>query len=382
MNNSELIRPFRIDVSQRELDDLKERLNRTRYPELPDTGWDRGVPLSYLKELKEYWQEEYDWRRHERELNEFPQYMTTIDGQNIHFLHIPSPDPDAKPLMLIHGWPGSFVEFLDVIGPLSNPGAHGGNPVEAYHLVIPSIPGFGFSAPLNGSGWTPARIAGVFLELMDRLGYARFCIQGGDIGAFIVPEMGKLAPDRVIGIHLNALLTFPSGEEGEMEALSEEERRRMAAMESYNDGYLQIQSKSPHTLAYGLHDSPVGQLAWIAEIFKKLTDPEADLPEASIDRDRMLTNISLYWFSGTAGSSAQIYYESMNDPMAWMPKDRGTVPTGVLVSSTHDTAIRCFAERENNITHWTEASEGGHFFALEQPARFAEDLRKFFRSLD
>lgn len=375
------IHPFRIQVSQEELDDLKLRLDRSRFPELPDTGWDRGVPLSYLKELKEYWQHEYDWRRHESDLNNIPQYITTISGQNIHFLHIRSAEPDARPLMLIHGWPGSFVEFLDVIGPLSDPRSHGGDPQHAYHLVIPSIPGFGYSAPLNETGWTPARVAEAFLELMERLGYARFCVQGGDTGAFIAPEMGSQAPERVIGIHLNALLTFPSGEEGEREALTEEEQKRLERMEGYNDGYLQIQSKSPHTLAYSLHDSPVGQLAWIVEHFKKLTDPEEALPEAAMDRDRMLTNISLYWFSGTAGSSAQIYYEAMNDPMAWMPKDRGTVPTGVLVSCTHDIAIRRFADREHNITHWTEASEGGHFFAIEQPSRFVEDVRQFFSHL-
>lgn len=216
---------------------------------------------------------------------------------------------------------------------------------------------------------------------MDRLGYARFCVQGGDTGAFIAPEMGRQAPERVIGIHMNALLTFPSGEEGEREALTEEEQKRLERLEGYNDGYLQIQSKSPHTLAYSLHDSPVGQLAWIVEHFKKLTDPEEALPEAAIDRDRMLTNISLYWFSGTAGSSAQIYYESMNDPMAWMPIDQGTVPTGVLVSCSHDTSVRRIAEREHNITHWTEAAKGGHFFAMEQPGRFVEDVRQFFSRL-
>ncbi|MGE7274153.1 epoxide hydrolase family protein [Brevibacillus panacihumi] len=381
MITDEEIRPFRIQVSQGELADLKERLDRSRFPVLPDTGWDRGVPLSYLKELKEYWQLEYDWRRHESDLNNIPQSITTISGQNIHFLHIRSAEPDARPLMLIHGWPGSFVEFLDVIGPLSDPRAHGGDPHHAYHLVIPSIPGFGYSVPLNETGWTPARIAEAFLELMDRLGYARFCVQGGDTGAFIAPEMGRQAPERVIGIHMNALLTFPSGEEGEREALTEEEKKRLERMEGYNDGYLQIQSKSPHTLAYSLHDSPVGQLAWIVEHFKKLTDPEEALPEAAIDRDRMLTNISLYWFSGTAGSSAQIYYEAMNDPMGWMPKDRGTVPTGVLLSCTHDIAIRRFADREHNITHWTEAAKGGHFFAMEQPSRFVEDVRQFFSRL-
>lgn len=380
-DTNEQIRPFRIHVPQDELDDLRDRLERSRFPELPDTGWERGVPLSYLKELKSYWQHEYDWCRHESYLNQFPHYTTTIDGQTIHFIHVASPEPDAKPLMLIHGWPGSFVEFLDVTVPLSNPGVNGGDRSDAYHLIIPSIPGFGYSSPLNESGWMPARIADVFLKLMTRLGYDRFGVQGGDTGAFIAPEMGKQAPERLIGIHLNALLTFPSGEAGELDALTEEEGQRLAGMESFNDGYLQIQSKSPNTLAYGLHDSPVGQLAWIAEIFKKWTGPVEALPEASIDRERMLMNISLYWFSGTAGSSAQIYYESMNDPMAWVPKERGTVPTGVLVSKKNDMTIRCLAEKEHNITHWTEAPEGGHFLAMEQPSLFAEDIRQFFSQL-
>ncbi|MHA6482176.1 epoxide hydrolase family protein [Paenibacillus sp. strain BS8-2] len=381
MNAKETICPYRIEVSQEELDDLKGRLARSRYPELPETGWERGVPLSYLKELANHWQQEYDWRGQESRLNEWPHFMTEIDGQNIHFLHVRSPEPDAKPLMLLHGWPSSFVEFMDAIGPLTNPAAHGGDPADAFHLVIPSIPGFGYSTPLAGAGWTPSRIADVFVQLMTRLGYERFGVQGGDTGSFIAPEMGQLAPDRVIGIHMNAMLTFPSGEEGEQESWTEAERERLARMESFNDGYLQIQSKSPHTLAYGLHDSPAGQLAWIVEMFARLTDTPDGLPESAIDRDKLLTNISVYWFGGTAGSSAQIYYESMNDPMAWMPKERGTVPTGVLVSQKHDVTIRPLAEKDHNITHWTESAVGGHFFAMEQPGRFVEDVRLFFRTL-
>lgn len=372
------IRPFRIEVAQEAIDDLKERLVRSRMPELPYDDWERGVPHAYLKELKEYWQYQYDWREHEDRLNAFPQFVTTIEGQNIHFLHVVSPEPNAVPLMLIHGWPGSFIEFLDVIEPLTNPRAHGGDHDHAYHLVIPSIPGFGYSVPLNEPGWTPSRIAQAFIQLMDRLGYERFGIQGGDTGTFIAPEIGRSVPDRLIGIHMNALMTFPSGEEGELDGLTEEEQGRLRRLDNFNDGYLQIQSKSPQTLAYALHDSPVGQLAWIAEIFKKWTNPTEALPEASVDRDRMLTNISLYWFSGTAGSSAQIYYESMNDPMAWVPKDRGTVPTGVLVSRSHDTTIRRLAEKDHLIVHWTECSEGGHFYAMEQPRRFVDDIRKFF----
>ncbi|WP_313804033.1 epoxide hydrolase [Cytobacillus sp.] len=374
------IHPFRIEVSKVDLDDLKERLNRARLPdELPGTGWKRGVPKWYMEELSDYWKNSYDWRMHEAQLNEYPQFLTKIDGQNIHFLHIKSHEPDATPLMLIHGWPGSFVEFLDVIGPLTNPRAHGGQAADAFHLVIPSIPGFGYSIPLSEPGWTPWRMAEAFIQLMERLGYKQFGVQGGDTGAFIAPEMGHISPERIIGIHLNALLTFPSGEEGELDHLTEDEQARMTRLETFNDGYLQIQSKSPQTLAYGLNDSPIGQLAWIAEIFKRLSNTMDGLAEQSISRDRILTNVSLYWFTGTAGSSAQVYYESMHDEAAWVPKGRGTVPTGVLLSLSQDTAIRSLAEKKHNIVRWKEYKNGGHFFALEQPEQFVEDVRMFFR---
>lgn len=374
------IRPFEIKVSESEIDDLKERLGRTRWPdELPGTGWERGAPKDYLKELVDYWINSYDWRKYEAQLNQFPQFITHIDGQDIHFLHVQSPEPQATPLMLIHGWPGSFVEFLDVIDLLTNPRIYGGDASDAFHLVIPSIPGFGYSVPLSEPGWTPGRIANAFIQLMDRLGYKQFGVQGGDTGAFIAPEMGHLAPESIIGLHLNALLTFPSGEEGELDNLTEDEQTRMTRLEMFNDGYLQIQSKSPQTLAYGLHDSPIGQLAWIVEIFKKWSDPIDGLPEESINRDRMLTNVSLYWFTGTAGSSAQVYYESMHDQSAWIPKGRGTVPTGVLLSLSHDTSIRCLAEKDHNVVQWNEYEQGGHFFALEQPELFVEDVRMFFR---
>lgn len=379
---AEAIRPFRIEVSQPQIDDLKERLARTRWlANVPDTGWERGVPLSYLRELAEYWQHQYDWRAHEEQLNRFPQFITEIDGQNIHFIHVKSPEPEAAPLMLIHGWPGSFVEFADTIGPLTDPRAHGREASEAFHLVIPSIPGFGFSVPLTEPGWTSGKMAKAFVKLMERLGYDRYGVQGGDTGAFIAPEMGQLAPERLIGIHLNALMTFPSGEEQEMVGLTEEEQARLTRLETFNDGYMQIQSKSPNTLAYGLHDSPVGQLAWIMEIFKQWTHPAETLPEVTIERDRLLTNVSLYWFTGTAGSSAQVYYESMHDESGWVPQARGTVPTGVLVSRSHDTAIRRLAERDHHIVHWTESSQGGHFLAMEQPELFADDVRQFFRKV-
>lgn len=381
-NSDSTVRPFHINIPHSAIEDLQDRLARTRWSnELPDVGWNRGVPVDYLKELAEYWRNDYNWSKHEAKLNEFPQYTSLIDGQTIHFLHIKSLEPDATPLMLIHGWPGSFVEFLDTIGPLTNPRAYGGDSADAFHLVIPSIPGFGFSMPLSEPGWTIGRIASAFTQLMERLGYNRYGVHGGDTGAFIAPEMGQQDSHSIIGVHVNSLLTFPIGVEGEMEGLSEDDKKRYARMEGFNDGYLQIQSIRPQTLAYGLHDSPVGQLAWIVEKFKELTEPEDGLPEDSINRDVMLTNISLYWFSGTAGTSAQIYYEAKHDNAAWAPRERGTVPTGVLLSLSNDVTIRSFAERDHNIVHWSEFEHGGHFFAMEQPALLAQDIREFFHKI-
>ena len=378
------IRPFRVDIPLTDLDDLQERLARTRWPdELPGVGWSRGVALSYLKDLVEYWRTGYDWRVHEAKLNDYPQFTTTIDGQNVHFLHVRSPEPDATPLMLIHGWPGSVVEFLEVIGPLTDPRAHGGDPAGAFHLVIPSLPGHGFSTPLSAPGWTHGRMAKALTELMGRLGYERYGIQGGDAGAFIAPEMGRLGPDHVIGVHLNALVTFPSGDPAEMAGLTEAEQERLAHHRHFRNemmGYAQIQGTRPQTLAYSLTDSPAGQFAWIVEKFKEWTDPAAKLPEDAIDRDLLLTNISIYWLTRTAGSSANRYYESAHDPSAWAPKERGTVPTGVAVFPG-DVAIRRFAERTNNVVHWSEFDRGGHFAAMEVPDLFIGDVRRFFREL-
>ncbi|MGC5013123.1 epoxide hydrolase family protein [Streptosporangium sp. DT93] len=429
------VRPFRVDIPQSRLDDLRTRLAGTRWPdELPGVGWSRGVPVAYLKDLAEYWRTGYDWRAHEAALNEHPQYVTVIDEQNVHFLHVRSPEPDAVPLVLLHGWPGGVVDFLDVIGPLSDPRAHGGDPATAFHLVVPSLPGFGFSTPLAGPGMSATRMAGILLRLMERLGYERYGVHGYDTGAWVAPQMGAQAPDRVIGMHVNALLTFPIGAEGEMDGLTEVEQRRRRAMENFNDGYLQCNSKRPQTVAYGLHDSPVGQLAWIVEKFKELTDPEEGLPEESVDRDRILTDVSLYWLTGTAGSSAQIYYEEISanawggttgdtdadawgqtsgdtdtnawggtadhtdgaessgtdgagtggsgwggDAGGWTPQ-RGTVPTGVLVSA-HDVTIRRWAERDHNVVRWTELGRGGHFLSMEAPDLLVGDVREFFAKL-
>ncbi|WP_216216275.1 epoxide hydrolase family protein [Amycolatopsis aidingensis] len=373
------IQPFRIDIPEAELEDLRARLANTRWPdELPGVGWSRGVPVGYLKELAGYWRTRYDWRAQEAALNEYPQFRTTIDGQNLHFLHVRSPEPDATPLVLLHGWPGGFTDFLDVLGPLSDPRAHGGDPADAFHLVVPSLPGFGFSTPLAGPGMNAARMAGLLVRLMPALGYQRYGVQGYDTGAWVGPEIGRQAPEQVLGIHLNALLTFPAGAEGEFDGLTEAEQRSWEAMQNFNDGYLQCNSKRPQTVTYGLHDSPVGQLAWIMEKFQEFTDPEDGLPEDSIDRDRMLTDVSLYWLTGTAGSAAQIYYEETSAADWSEGAGRGTVPTGVLVSA-HDVTIRPGAERDHNIVHWTELDRGGHFLAMEAPAALVEDVRLFFR---
>jgi epoxide hydrolase len=381
------IRPFRIDIPQADLDDLRDRLARTRWPdELTGVGWSRGVPLDYIKELAEYWQNEYDWRKWEAKLNEYPQFTTTVDAQNIHLLHVRSPEPDALPLILTHGWPGSIVEFLEIIGPLTDPRAHGGDPADAFHVVAPSIPGFGFSGPTPKAGWTEQRVAEAWAELMGRLGYERYGAQGGDIGAGVSPKLGRVAPDKVVGVHVNAatvgFMPFPPLEETELDELSDIEKARVDRIGQFLGdmfGYAQIQSTRPQTLAYGLTDSPVGQLTWIVEKFKEWTHPRAGLPEDSVDRDHMLTNVMLYWLTATAGSSAQIYYEGAHAG-GWGTPERSTVPTGVAVFS-EDISIRHYAEREHNIVHWTDFDRGGHFAAMEEPDLLVGDVRTFFRRL-
>ncbi|SEG75380.1 Pimeloyl-ACP methyl ester carboxylesterase [Thermomonospora echinospora] len=382
--NDTAIRPFRIEIPQADIDDLRERLARTRWAaDLPGTGWERGVPTAYLRELAEYWAGDYDWRVHEAALNDLPQFTTTIDGAGVHFLHVRSPEPEATPLMLLHGWPGSVVEFTDLIGPLTDPATHGGDPADAFHLVIPSLPGYGFSGPLPGPGWTDGRTATALTELMSRLGYERYGVQGGDVGAFVAPLMGRVAPEHVIGVHVNALVTFPTGDPADMAALTGAERERLALMKQWQEkmgAYLQLQGTRPQTLAHSLTDSPAGQLAWIVEKFKDWTDPAADLPEDAVDRDRILTDVGVYWFTGTAGSAAHTYYERFNDPAMWAPSGRSPVPTGVAVFTT-DVSIRRFAEKAHNIVHWSEFDRGGHFAALEAPDLLAGDIREFFRTL-
>lgn len=378
------VQPFRIDVPQADLDDLRDRLIRTRWPQLVSSTWERGVPVEYLKELAEYWANSYDWRTHEATLNQYPQFTTTIDGQNIHFLHVESPEPDALPLILVHGWPGSVVEFLDVIGPLTDPKAHGGDPVDAFHVVVPSIPGFGFSGPTSEPGWTTDRIARVFAELMSRLGYDRYGAQGGDFGAFVAPQLGRVGPDHVVGVHVNAatfgFIPFGDVDEAELATLTDTEKARLERLNNYlseGNGYFQIQATRPQTVAYGLNDSPAGQLAWVIDKFKEWTHPSTELPEAAIDRDHVLTNVMLYWLTGTAGSSANIYYEDMHSGSWPTPSP---VPTGVAAFA-EDVAIRRYSEPNHNIVHWSDFERGGHFAAMEAPDLLVGDVREFFRKI-
>lgn len=373
---SDDIRDFHVAVADSDLDDLRDRLRRARLPhDLPGAGWERGVPAAWLRDLAEYWRTGYDWRRHEAELNRYPQYLTTIDGQDIHFLHVRSPEPDALPLVMTHGWPGSVVEFLDVVGPLTDPRAHGGDPADAFHLVLPSLPGYGFSTPLAGPGWNLPRIAGAWATLMARLGYRRYGTQGGDWGAGVSRALGALDAAHVVGVHVTFLPTFPSGAPGELDGLSEADQARLAGLERFTGelgGYHALQSTRPHTLAYALADSPVGQLAWIAEKFVEWSDEE-------IDRDRVLTNVTLYWLTNSAGSSAQLYYEFAH---GWSEPKPSPTPTGVAVFPRELVLpVRRLAERTDHIVHWTEFDRGGHFAALEQPELFVDDVRAFFRPL-
>jgi epoxide hydrolase len=391
------MKPFRIDIPQSELDDLRRRLVNTRWSEdLPGVGWRRGVPQRYLRDMVEYWLNTYDWRAAERELNRLPQLTTTIDGATVHFLHVPSPEPDATPLIMTNGWPGSVAEFLDVIGPLTNPVAHGAPAEDAFHVVVPSIPGFGFSGPLREPGWGIPRIAKAWAELMHRLGYSRYGAQGGDFGSPISLEVGRIDPDHVIGVHTNMLSVFPSGDPKELAGLGPDDLARLGKLAQFDAdgaGYMKLLSTRPQTVSYALNDSPVGLLAWVLERFKEWTGP-AEVPDELIDRDQLLTNVMVYWLTGTAGSSSQLYYEVMEsqrravaelsgDMLAGYREQPVAVPIGVAVFP-YDcfTPVRRLADRDfSTIVHWREYPRGGHFPAMEVPDLFLAEVRAFFRSV-
>jgi pimeloyl-ACP methyl ester carboxylesterase len=374
------IRPFRIEVSQADLDDLHDRLRRTRWPDDPaGADWSYGVPVSYLRELADYWNASYDWRAAEARINAFPQFTTEIDGQNVHFLHIRSPEPNALPLLMTHGWGGSVVEFLELIGPLSDPGAHGGDSADAFHLVIPSPPGFAFSGPTRETGWTLARVAKVFTELMRRLGYDRYVAHGGDFGAVTSRELGLIDPDHLAALHVTLIVDASATAENADPSEPAEQRSLEAAFryEYEVSGYAAVQTTRPQLIAYGLTDSPVFQLAWFADLFQNWTDTTTVF-DAAVDRDAFITNVMLYWLTGTAGSSVRYYKEGVETWGELLPSS--SIPTAVAVFPYDNfIPVRRLAERNNRIVRWTEFERGGHFPGFEEPDLLIGDLRDSFR---
>ncbi len=378
------ITPFRVDVPDAALSDLRERLSRTRLPNQVDgVAWDQGTDRGYLADLLAYWRDEFDWRAAEARINAFDQFVTEVDGQQIHFVHHRSPEPDALPLLISHGWPGSIVEFLDVIGPLTDPRAHGGDPASAFHVVAPSLPGYGFSGPTRAPGWNPRRIAEAYVGLMAALGYDRYGTQGGDWGSIVAANMADLDPAHVAGLHLN-FLTVPKPADADPAALTPDEQADLAAIHGWRQtgaGYQEIQGTKPQTLGYALEDSPAGLAAWIVEKFGAWSDGGPD-PEASFTRDQLLTNITVYWVTATATSSTRLYYEMRQVGRAAIPQEYVAVPTGVANFPGEVTRTpRSWAEHRYNITHWTEQPRGGHFAAMQVPDLFVDDVRAFFRTV-
>ena len=371
-----MIEPFTARVPQADLDDLSRRLAATRWaPEQPAGSEDGayGVPLSRLRRLVARWQD-FDWRRQEDKLNAYPQFRTLIDGQPVHFLHVRSAEPDALPVVLSHGWPGSVFEYLNLIDRLTDPVAHGGEPGDAFHVVLPSLPGYGFSGPARAPGWGTSRIAAAWAELMATLGYQRYGAIGNDAGSMISPELGRLAPERVVGVHVTQLFSFPSGDPAEMADLSENEQAAMQVLSwfwQHKGAFNVLQGQQPQTLAHALADSPAGLLGWNAQLF-----------DEALDDEFVLANVTLYWLTGTAGTSIRHYYEDTH-PTA---KAAGptTVPIGLAAAADGDfRSIRRFAERDHaKITSWTQLpGVTGHYSAYTNPDQLAVDIRRFFRPL-
>jgi epoxide hydrolase len=382
---SDKVTPFRIEIPEADLNDLRQRLERTRWPEAETVSdWSQGVPQAYLKELCHYWADTYDWRATEARLNGLPQFRTEIDGLGIHFIHVRSPHPDAMPLVVTHGWPGSIVEFLKVIGPLSDPTAYGGDPTDAFHVVCPSLPGYGFSDKPARPGWNVERIAGAWTRLMARLGYQRYGAQGGDWGTSITTSIGQQDPAHVTGIHVNPPIAAP--DPTTFNDLTGTERAALDSMENaqeWESGYSAQQSTRPQTLGYGLVDSPAGLCAWIIEKFWSWTDNEGHL-ENVLTRDQLLDSVMLYWLPGTGASAARLYWESFKQVSEWFTRstaDTVTVPTGcsIFPKEIPRPSRRWAAKRYTDIRYWNELEKGGHFAAFEQPELFVNEVRSFFR---
>ncbi len=378
---SEAVEKFEIRIEDAVLDDLRRRLADVRYPDqIPGTNWDYGAELGETRALIEYWRDHYDWRRHEAELNQYDHFRTDLDGQGIHFLHARSPHENALPLIISHGWPGSIAEFLGVIGPLTEPEKHGGSAEDAFHVVCPSLPGYGFSEVTKTRGWDPRRMAEAFAMLMTRLGYQRYGAQGGDWGAIITTEIGLLDADHVCGIHTNMPLSFAD----DSVELTDSEKADVAEMQQWeNDeaGYQKIQGTKPQTLGFALMDSPAGLAAWILEKFRTWSDCDGRV-ENVYTRDQLLTNITIYWVTGTITSSMRLYYEMFKGGRLGLLEKRVEVPTGVARFPREIMRFpRKWVENQYNVTHWTDMPRGGHFAAMEQPDLYVDDVRKFFRTV-
>jgi pimeloyl-ACP methyl ester carboxylesterase len=379
---SKSIKRFQIHVDESILEDLHDRLERTRFPDqIEGTGWEYGIPIDYLRELVEYWRDTYDWRAQEAKLNELCHFRTTIDDQSIHFIHAPSVHADALPLLITHGWPGSVVEFLDIIPRLTDPEAFGGQATDAFHVVAPSLPGYGFSEPPRSPGWDEQRIAQAFIMLMGRLGYTLYGAQGGDWGAQVTTRIGALDPEHCTAIHLNMAIGAPPEHPG---PLTQEEQVELAAMRQFGkdeSGYAHEQGTKPQTLGVALNDSPAGLLAWIVEKFRTWSDCDGH-PENCYTRDQLITNVMLYWATQTSASSARLYWESRHKGSTAEALPFVGVPTGV---ARYPKEILCWprswVERQYTVTHWAVMERGGHFPAMEQPELFVEDLRAFFRKV-
>ncbi|HJZ72017.1 MAG TPA: epoxide hydrolase [Vicinamibacterales bacterium] len=376
--------PFRIHVADADLADLKARLARARLPdEIRGSGWTYGTSRAYLESLVRYWRDGFDWRAQERALNRFEQFTTTIDGLKIHFIHRRSKERNALPLLITHGWPGSIVEFTKVIDPLSEPAAHGGRAEDAFDIVAPSLPGFGFSDKPRDRGFDPTRIAAIEAALMARLGYSRYGVQGGDWGSIISTRIALNDAPHVAGLHLNMCRTGPPPGANPNEGLTTAEVERLKradAWQTEETGYQRIQGTKPQTIGYALNDSPVGLAAWIVEKFRAWCDCDGD-PEKIFTKDELLTNITLYWVTQTATSSARIYYESAH--AAPLPASRRIEPPTACADFPKEViwSPRKWMEARYNIARWTEMPRGGHFAAFEQPALFVDDVREFFRGL-
>jgi pimeloyl-ACP methyl ester carboxylesterase len=382
------ITPFRIAIPQADLDDLAHRLARTRWAnELPEkeviaggagtpapAGWEYGVPASYVRDLVERWRTSFDWRAREAQLNEYPQFTTEIDRQRIHFVHVRSAQPDAIPLILTHGWPNSFVEYLGLVGPLTDPAAHGRPGAPAFHVVIPSLPGFTFSGPTREHGWSAHRVAAAWAQLMRRLGYDRYGAHGNDAGAIVSPLLGELDRDHVIGVHVTQIFSFPRGDAGEFDGLTDEEFGALRFGQSFVEHAIHDRSQQaqPQTLAHALADSPAGQVAWTGQLFGTGLSPED-----------ILTNVSLYWFTNTAASAARFYYENHRAAQTGGSAEPTTVPLGLASFAWDFRAVRRFAERDHhNIVAWNTYDRGGHWAAHDAPDLLVEDIRQFFAALD